>query len=66
MKKQKGGIETILATIILAGLVIALIIAVILPMTNDTKQMGETGKTLIGDLEDSMTGKEDWFYEDAP
>ena len=48
--KQKGGVETIIATVILVGIVIALIIATVLPAANETKQLGDTGKTKIGDL----------------
>lgn len=57
-RKLKGGIETIIATIILAGLVIALIIAVILPMARETNSMGQTGKGLIVDLKNSMSEPE--------
>jgi len=58
MKRQKGGIETILATIILAGLVIALIIAVVLPMVQETSDLGASGKTRISDLKGSIAKDE--------
>ncbi len=49
-RKQKGGIEGIIATIIMVGLVIALIIAVILPMTKDTKEIGVKGEGRLNGL----------------
>ncbi len=55
-RKQKGGIEGIIATIIMAGLVLALIIAVILPMTRGTKVTGDTGKNKITELNSRLGG----------
>lgn len=38
MKRSfKGGVETIIATVILAGIVIALIIGVVIPMGQETQ-----------------------------
>jgi len=55
---QKGGIETIIAVIILAGIVVALIITSILPAAKVTKEIGNTGTTTISDLKDTIsTGK---------
>jgi len=56
--KLRGGVETIIATIILVGIVIALIIATVLPAANETKQLGESGTTKIGDLRGTITGEE--------
>lgn len=55
-KKMNGGIEGIVATIIMAGLVIALIIAVILPMTRETTVIGDSGKNKMTELEDKLGG----------
>ena len=56
MKKLKGGIESIIAVVILAGIVIALIIAVILPMTKETSEMGNEGTERMSNLADEMRG----------
>ena len=56
MKKLKGGIESIIAVIILAGIVIALIIAVILPMTKTTSEIGTEGKDRMSNLANEMRG----------
>lgn len=49
-KNMKGGVEGIIATIIMAGLVIALIIAVILPMTKETRDIGTSGTNKMSQL----------------
>ena len=54
MKKLKGGIESIIAVVILAGIVIALIIAVILPMVKTTSQIGEDGKGRMNGLAEQL------------
>ena len=54
--KQNGGIEGIIATIIMVGLVVALIIAVILPMTRETKDVGDAGKNRMSELESRLGG----------
>ena len=54
-RKQKGGIEGIIATIIMVGLVIALIIAVILPMTRDTKDIGGKGESRLSGLGEEIS-----------
>lgn len=46
-KKQKGGMETIIATIIIMGVVVALIWAVVKPMS-------ESGEDLLGTATDSL------------
>lgn len=53
-RKLKGGIEGIIAVIILAGLVVALIIAVILPSVVQTNEIGDTGISTLSKLEDTM------------
>ena len=55
-KNMRGGVEGIIATIIMAGLVIALIIAVILPMTKETKDVGDAGKNRMSELESRLGG----------
>ena len=57
MKKLKGGVESIVALMIIVGLVIALIIAVILPMTQQTSEIGKEGATRMTDLKNEMKGK---------
>ena len=54
MKKLKGGIESIVALVILVGIVVALIIAVILPMTSKTREMGEDGKLRMNNLAEQI------------
>lgn len=53
-KNMKGGVEGIIATIIMAGLVIALIIAVILPMTKETRDIGVSGTNKMSQLESRL------------
>lgn len=57
MKKLKGGVESIIAVIILAGIVIALIIAVILPMTKQTSEIGQEGTNRMSNLTKEMKGE---------
>ena len=57
MKKLKGGIESIIAVIILAGIVIALIIAVVLPIANKTRDVGSAGKGNMEELTKKISGK---------
>lgn len=57
MKKLKGGIDSIIAVIILAGIVIALIIAVILPMTKQTSEIGQEGTSRMHNLTQEMKGE---------
>lgn len=52
MKKMNGGIETIVGTVILVGIVIALIIATILPAAKETEALGDAGTGRI----DGLTG----------
>lgn len=49
-KNMKGGIEGIIATIIMVGLVLALIIATIIPMTRETRNIGESGTNKMSEL----------------
>ena len=57
MRKIKGGIESIVALIILVGLLIALIIAVVIPMMNETTNIGQAGMNRMGGLENAMKGE---------
>lgn len=54
MKKIKGGVESIIAVIILAGIVIALIIAVIVPLATGIKNTGAEGKGRVDTLTEKM------------
>lgn len=53
--KIRGGIEGIIAVIVLAGLVVALIIAVILPSANTARDIGDTGKSTLSNLKDTIS-----------
>ena len=53
--KLKGGIESIIAVIILSGLVIALIIAVILPSVKETSAMGDDATSRITNLRSTIS-----------
>ena len=55
-KKLEGGLETIIATIILAGIVIALIIAVVLPSARETVEVGNTGMSTMSGLKSQIAG----------
>jgi hypothetical protein len=57
MKKLKGGIESIVAVVILVGIVVALIIAVILPMTSKTREMADGGTERMSELTKEMKGE---------
>lgn len=48
LNKLKGGLETVIAIVIVAGLVVALLIAVVIPMS-------QQGDELIGATTDSLT-----------
>ena len=48
LNKLKGGLETVIAVVIVAGLVVALLVAVVIPMT-------QAGDDLIGATTDSLT-----------
>ena len=48
LNKLKGGLETVIAVVIVAGLVVALLIAVVLPMA-------QSGDGLIEATTDSLT-----------
>lgn len=53
-KMLKGGIETIIALIIIVGLVLALIIAVVVPMAGGTAELGSTGTAGLKELQQTM------------
>lgn len=55
-KKMNGGIEGIIALVILVGIVIALIIAVVLPIARGGEALGEAGTTRMSDLKDKISG----------
>ena len=50
MRKLKGGIETIIALVIIVGIVLALIIATVLPITDQSQELGEAGVNKIDSL----------------
>ena len=58
MKKIKGGIESIVALVIFVGLLVALIIAVVLPMTQTTSEIGNQGKENMTSLKNAIKGEE--------
>lgn len=55
-KNMKGGIEGVIATIIMVGLVLALIIATIIPMTRETRDIGVSGTTKMSELGSRLGG----------
>jgi len=54
--KQKGGVEGIIALVILVGLVIALIIGAVLPIAREGKAMGDAGTTRLEGLGSAIAG----------
>lgn len=56
-KKLKGGLEGIIALVILAGLVIILIIGIILPMARKTVDTGQVSTDRISGLADKISGE---------
>ncbi len=55
--KLKGGIETIIAVVVLVGLVIALIIGAILPVAEEGVELGSAGTNKLSGLTDVVEGK---------
>lgn len=55
--KLKGGIETIIAIIIITGIVIALIISTILPNAEQIKGVGQEAGGKINSLADKIAGR---------
>ena len=53
-KKLKGGIESIIALIIIVGIVVALIIATVIPMARQGKELGDGGTTRISTLKSTI------------
>lgn len=53
--KIRGGLEGIIAIIILAGLVVALIIFAILPSAEYAADIGDTGKNTLSSLKDTIS-----------
>jgi len=62
-KKLKGGVEGIIALIILTGIVIGLIAYFVIPMVNGTKATGQAGTDRISGLADAISGDEEEAYE---
>ena len=54
--KIRGGIETIIAIIILTGIVVALIISAVLTNANATKNLSETGNKKLNSLTSVVIG----------
>lgn len=53
-EKLKGGIETIIAIIVITALVIVLIISVVVPIATGVNQIGQDGVSDIGTLSSMM------------
>lgn len=51
---QKGGIETVIAVIILVGIVVALIISAVLPTVNEADKLSGTSVSKLSDLGETM------------
>ena len=52
LNKLKGGLETVIAVVIVAGLVVALLVAVVIPMS-------QSGDGLIDATTDSLTRQQE-------
>ena len=53
-EKINGGIETIIAIIIITALVVILLISVVVPLATETDKMGERGTKDLMDLQSEM------------
>ena len=49
--KEKGGVGEIIATIMIAGLVVALAVAIIIPLANKANETGVEAKTNLTDVD---------------
>ena len=48
MRRLRGGMETIIATVIIVGIVVALILSTVIPMSNQGDELlGKTTNTLV-------------------
>ena len=56
IKKQKGGIETIIAVIILTGIVVALICAAVLPTVRGGNDLAQSAANRLGQLDAKISG----------
>lgn len=54
-KKLKGGIETIIAIVIIVGIVIALICVSVLPISKSSQQLTGTATSSLGKLQQTIT-----------
>ena len=57
-RKLKGGIESIIALVIIVGIVVALIIATVLPNANSIKSTSDAGNSRIDKLTTIIGGEE--------
>ena len=53
-KKQKGGIETIIAVIVLTGIVVALIIAAVLPTVQGGNDLSKSATGRLSALDEKI------------
>ena len=56
MKKslKKGGVGDVVTLIIIIGLALALIVAVVVPMINNSNVTGQTAATDMGEIDDNI------------
>lgn len=54
-KNNKGGVATIVAVILMVGIVLALILSTVIPMANKGRDTGATGVGMLSDLQGKMT-----------
>ncbi len=52
--KLKGGIESIIALVIIVGIVIALIIATVIPIAREGKDVGDKSQNRLSTLGDKI------------
>lgn len=58
-KKMKGGMEGIIAAIILAGLVVAIVLTVVVPMSNEGDKLLDKSTGMLVDQQVNMRPKAD-------
>ena len=56
-KKLNGGLEGIIATVIIAGIVVALIFAVVMPMSKSGDQLLDTTTNALADQQKTIGPK---------
>ena len=53
---RKGGVGEILATILIAGLVVALVLSIVIPIVQNAEAVGTSAKERIIEIYNAITG----------